>query len=232
MTLRKFIISLRPAEKFVKFDSPCFDLINIPVTRLMPLDINIEKILKESAADCIVFTSTFGVDLFFSRVNMKGFTILGIGKATCERVQAYGHKCLYPENMDSEGLANLIISKCKDKKILILRSKKANEVLTEKLKEEGIDFLEFRIYDAVPDTKDFEKHYKDQNCLGVIITSSMEAEIVIPFLKEDKKMVFSIGVTTTNTLMSHGIMPDITGNSDFLELLKKIDYFICNAENK
>lgn len=223
--MKIFILSIRPEEKAEDIDGMCFDILNVPVTRLEPIPVNYADLIG-SGVDCIAFTSSYGVRLFFRDAPVKNFRYFGIGKSTCEEVRRYGYDCEYPERMDSEGLADMIISHCSGRRVALIRSASANEIVNEKLTGH-VDFLDIRNYRAVRTDADLMPYMTKEECMGIIVTSSMEARIAMPAIKATGKPVYSIGGVTTRTLEEAGIRPAISGNSDFTDLVEKIKKYLC-----
>ena len=106
----------------------------------------------------IVLTSRSGVRLFFEalrehRVDFRSLSTVKfavIGKGTEECLREYGfYADLKPEVYTTEALAKLLCENidCKEK-LLIPRSAKGSLILTEKLEEKGIPYLELSMYDV------------------------------------------------------------------------------------
>ncbi|PYB68828.1 hypothetical protein DMB44_02905 [Thermoplasma sp. Kam2015] len=223
----KYVLSVRPEKKAKTITTDCFRVINVPVTDLKSIDIDYDDILSENNVECIAFTSSYGAHLFFIKARNKAFRYFGIGKTTCEEVEKNGFRCEYPESMDSEGLANLLLSRCAGRRIALIRSKSANEIVNERLKDK-VFFLDLRNYEAVPTGADLAQYLQSDDCAGIIVTSSMEAKIVLPYIRASGKPVYSIGEVTTETLESAGIHPLMSGRSDFMDLVKKIKEYLCS----
>ncbi|KAA8923466.1 uroporphyrinogen-III synthase [Thermoplasma sp.] len=223
--MRKYVLSTRPEEKANTVDGGCFSVLNVPVTRLEPIDIDYDSVIGQDV-ECLAFTSSYGARLFFERASRKNFGYLGIGRSTCEEIRKNGYDCEYPERMDSEGLADLILSRCRNVKVALIRSENANEIVNERIRGR-IDFIDIRNYRVVPTGIDIAAYLMDEGCLGIIVTSSMEARISIPAIRASGRPVFSIGSVTSKTLEEAGIHPTISGNSDFEDLVEKIRRYIC-----
>ncbi|CAC11713.1 hypothetical protein [Thermoplasma acidophilum] len=223
--MKIFVLSIRPEEKAQRTGGACFDILNVPVTRLEPIPVDYTDLIR-SGVDCVAFTSSYGVRLFFKNAPVKNFRYFGIGKSTCEEVRKYGYDCEYPEKMDSEGLADMIISHCSGRKVALIRSANANEIVNEKIMGH-VDFIDLRNYRAVNTNVDLTPYMAKEECMGIIVTSSMEAKIAMPAIKATGKPVYSIGSVTTKTLEEAGIHPAISGNSDFVDLVEKIKKYLC-----
>ncbi|WP_297215208.1 uroporphyrinogen-III synthase [Thermoplasma sp.] len=223
----RYVLSVRPEKKVKPVTTDCFSIINVPVTDLKPIDIDYDDILSENNVECIAFTSSYGAHLFFIKARNKAFRYFGIGKTTCEEVERNGFRCEYPERMDSEGLANLLLSRCAGRRIALIRSRSANKIVNDRLKGKAF-FLDIRNYEAVPTGVDLAQYLQSDDCAGIIVTSSMEAEIALPYIRASGKPVYSIGDVTTETLESAGVHPLISGKSDFSDLVKKIKEYLCS----
>ena len=122
---------------------------------------------------------------------------------------------------------------CLDKRFLILRSNRGNAMINEFFNSNVVEFEEKILYDiyqekeSVPAIIDLIKY---KNPEGIILTSSMEAEIFLKILKNENIeiprdfLIFAIGRPTCEKIKSCGYSGKIiTGDSNFDGVLKKID---------
>ncbi|SMD31595.1 uroporphyrinogen-III synthase [Picrophilus oshimae] len=216
----RFIVTIRPAEKYNEIKGSCFDVINIPVTRIVDL----EPPVIDYKPDVIVLTSEHGADLFFKYYNLKGI-FMAIGRKTGDEIKRHGINPLIPKDESSYGLINLL-DKYKDKRIAMFRSMKSNNIIRDYLIKNHFDFKEYFLYDIVPVNSDICNYINDDKCMGVVITSSMEAEIIVSMCHGIKN-AFAIGRVTEEKLRSMNINVIKTGKSDFIDLIKEIDKMYC-----
>ncbi len=222
----KYIISTRPAEKFSPVSSRCFDVVNCPLTGIRPLNIDYEGIMKKYDVRYIVFTSSVGADIFFRNVGDYAAEYLAIGKNTADAIRSHGHECIVPDEKDSKGLAEKMIRICRNGYALLLRSSMANEELN-RIIEGKVRYIDVRTYDVIERSNEFENMCMSDDCIGALITSSMEAGIAAVTLKKTGKMAFAIGGPTAEALEQSGIKPAIVGDSDFAKTIEKIERVIC-----
>ncbi len=216
----KFLVTTRPAEKYNEIKGLCFDVINIPVTRI----IDFEPPEIDFKPDVVILTSQHGAELFFKNYNINA-VYMAIGKKTGDEIKRHGINPLIPDDNSSYGLIR-ILDNYKDKRIAMFRSKKSNEILRNFLIKNNFDFREFFLYDIVPVNNNICNYINDERCIGVVITSSMEAEIISSMCHEIKN-AFAIGKVTEKTLKSRNINVIKTGNSDFNELIMEINNIYC-----
>ncbi|MGC8608784.1 MAG: hypothetical protein ACP5UV_02810, partial [Thermoplasmata archaeon] len=92
-----------------------------------------------------------------------------------------------------------------------------------------IRYIDVPTYEINEKKNDFEKLCSSKDCIGILLTSSMEARIVSEALRSCGRKVFAIGHPTAETLRNEGINPILEGNSDFAATIKKIENVICQA---
>lgn len=105
----------------------------------------------------VVFTSRNGVKLFFEAMKeqrkdyraLSGVKFAVVGSGTEEFLERFGILADYkPEEYTTEALAEGLIGRAAPgERVLIPRAKQGSRILTEKLTEAGVDFLDLPVYD-------------------------------------------------------------------------------------
>lgn len=192
--------------------------------------------IRKYNAKFLVFTSTVGVDIFFSsnRNPDPSHVYVAIGSSTKERIQSYGFHASCPDVMDSSGLGELISHMHVDgERVALLRSNRSGNELPEILSAAGIDFKEFTLYDIV-EIKDnnLDNFIMRNKVYGIIVTSSMEAKILGEFhlkiINERNIILFPIGTPTEKAISAAGFSNSgIKGESSVEMLIRKIENENC-----
>ena len=191
----------------------------------------------EYGARYIVFTSTIGSDLFFSHYHgpRTDLVFLAIGSQTLKSIRSHGFDGIKPDMMDSSGLGDLIAGLVKKgDRVALVRSSRSSRELPEILKKNGIDFKEFTIYSIVEKKEHLlEKFIKNSHVFGIIVTSSMEADILSrtcgEIIKSKDISLFPIGTPTENTLVSAGLKNiALKGSSSVENLVVEIEKKYCH----
>ncbi len=225
----KYLITTRPEIKFNKIYTENIKIINFPLTEIVDIKLDKEIIneIKNNNYEIIILTSSYGAETFFNNYYKytKKVMFIPIGNKTLDVIKKYNNNYIIPDEKDSYGIIN-IIKNYKDKKIALFRSKKSNNILSNYLKNNNYNFYEYYIYDIknIYDSKIIDLINND-NCIGILFTSSLEANVFFDILKNKKtdKKFFSIGKITEKTINDHGYKTDFTGNSNFEETIKEID---------
>lgn len=236
----QYLVTTRPMEKpLTKSYEGCFEVINVPVTSLEPNDAFNASEISVFDPDIAVFTSSYGVDLYFDRFRgdfSSKVSFVSIGNETAKALRKWGKESKIPEKRTSEGVMNLI-SGSEGKKVALFVSSKSNGIIQSYLEKQSIEHIVGVLYraEALPGTEIAEKAlHKD--CFGLIITSSFEArEIFQNHLDKDQmkrlcaeKKIFAIGKTTERELQSLGIHVSApVGKSDLGKLLEEINKKYC-----
>lgn len=129
---------------FVPVAAPSIRLISLPVPD--DIDKTIEK------AECVLFTSSNGVDIAMSHPKiasaLKGANVAAIGPKTAASLNAGGVKVSrIPKEFSSSGLVELLGKSCKS--VLMLRSAQGSANLTAGLKEAGLQVTDVPIYEII-----------------------------------------------------------------------------------
>lgn len=162
--------------------------------------------LKQIRND-LVLTSKRGV----IALKMNGTSIISkraytIGHVTSEFLrELYGLESKYPENENSEGLADLLISD--KRKYSIISSDSVSRTMLARLKENGIDFEFFKVYSIE------ENRQVDYSLLSnvdkILVGSSKSFDILFKNAGEllKGKALYAIGIPTFTTILSAGLKP-------------------------
>jgi uroporphyrinogen-III synthase len=233
MGISKYIITTRPAIKFNKLETECIDIKNVPLTDIMPCGFKkeIADEIIENDPRLIVLTSSYGAAEFFKNYYeyTKNPDFIAIGEKTAEIIKKYTGKVSVPTGRDSYGV-NDLISKYRDLHIALFRSNESNNIIRDSLARNRINFREYYIYKIIKlENTDLRQLFLSDYCIGILITSSMEA---ITFHENagdnvKGKKIYSIGKITTKTLESLGYTVYSTGNSDFESMIMNIDKINC-----
>jgi uroporphyrinogen-III synthase len=223
------IISFRNEDKFTpQISSPC-KVINIPLTKIVPIKKGGEISLTDY--DALVFTSSTGVDEFFkmfSNVELLGLRVFAIGKITGDALIRHGIKPLIPDISDSEHLANFIVnSPFNLKKVLIPRGMTHRNELQRILLEHEIESKNLYMYQykKLDQGEILLDYAKDKDTIIFAFTSSMEARIFKSLTGKQfiESMVVPLGKPTYDTLVELGFKKIINkGFSEFYEMIKEI----------
>ncbi len=192
-------------------------VIDFPTISLRELEVEgLEDILKKDW-DYVVFTSRFGVEIFFKKLLREGFDARFFGG---KRVVAVGEKTgmelekrfikpdLIPEKFTGEDIVRLFEELgVKGKRILIPRAKKGRKELREGLEALGNYVLDLPTYDTVLPEVDEEALEKVRSGQfdAITFTSSQAVRNFKKLMGEFDlrgKVIVSIGPTTTETIKS------------------------------
>lgn len=240
MTGERFIITTRPAEKVRKAaHTETFEIINCPLTSMNEVRPTPEALalLREFQPKVIVLTSEYGAEIFFKDyshlLNLKDSRFIAIGPSTARIIEKYGYEPQIPEKKDSYGIAELIGKTAeKDERVGLFRSNKPNRFLDNFLTNEGFEFIDFILYEIKEEkSAGILEFLKSEKCFGVILTSSLEAEIFRKIVQiagildyvNNRIKVFPIGKRTLETMDKLGIKPsEPFGDSDLDDLIGEI----------
>ena len=243
--MEKYIITTRPGEKGnADVTSVCFDLVNIPVTKLeVNTGIEASTVMKFGPS-LAIFTSSYGANAFLKMPNAQlssGVKIVAIGEETAKALRQKFDSVIVPGKKTSEGVIELLEHLLKPgERVVLFVSSRSNGAIEHYLQEHGVEYLLEELYyaESIPG-EEFKESALKPECFGIILTSSYEASIVfteiltsddIQALLLDKK-IFAIGRTTANTLANLKIpVSEPLGESDFRELVKNIDRLYCPGE--
>ena len=235
------IISTRPQEKWTaphNIDS--LNIVNIPLTKLAIRKIGAPDIdsIKNFSPDVIILTSSFGASIFLDfiwrQIKRSEIKFISIGQSTANTLRKGGIESFTPENKSTEGIIEIIKEKIgMNKRFLILRSNRGNTMINEFFNSNEVEFGEKILYDIYQELDSVPiiiELFRYKNPGGIILTSSMEAEIFFNILREENIgfphdfLIFAIGRPTSEKIRSFGYRGKIiTGDSNFEGILKKIE---------
>ncbi|MEM0139469.1 MAG: uroporphyrinogen-III synthase [Ferroplasma sp.] len=228
----KYLITTRPETKFKKIDTECIKVVNIPLSNTVPYekDDNIAAYLLSEKPDIIVLTSSLGSSLFFKYYStyIKNTRFVAIGNATGKSIRENGYNAEIPEKQNSFGIIDLL-KKYSSFKIALFRSNEANNIVTSFLETNHYNFKQFELYGIhkIYDTG-LKGLLKSENCIGILLTSSIEATIFHELVGNiENKEIYSIGEITSQTLKDLGYRINLTGHSNFSEIVMEIDKKHC-----
>lgn len=173
----------------------------------------------------LIFTSTNGVEHFFSRLagskldarSLGGAKIAAIGAATAEKLQAYGIMAdVVPLEFRAEGIVEALTGEIKPgMKILIPRAQEAREILPEKLREMGAQVDVAPVYQTIAgdiDEAALSKMLADGEIDLVTFTSSSTVTNLLQLLGKQAALLQAvktvcIGPITAKTCIDHKIEP-------------------------
>lgn len=192
------------------------------------------------------FSSSIGENKEEKLVKMLNKTnVVAIGPNTKEKLEKHAINVrIMPKEYSSRGIAENLSDKVRNKRVMIVRSKKGREDLKKKLELFGANVHELRVYDIEsPSGEEEEKGkklvemIKNREIDAVTFTSSMCVRNFFCIAEkigaenEIKKrmreiMIAAIGKPTAEELKKHGINNAIVPkNFTFEDMLKKIKSF-------
>lgn len=224
--------------------SRCFDFVNVPVTELTVKETFRPSTVKEFNPTVAIFTSPFGADIVLEGGSLETYAnsrVIAIGKRTASALEGKFGSVTVPEDQSSLGVISLLerLLVPEDRVVLFISSR-SNGMISRYLQEKGITALVEELYHAEKLPADeFKKAISDNDCFGLIVTSSFEAEVIFSDMldyseKQEilrKRRVFAIGRTTASTL--HGLnipVSEPVGKSDLPKLVEAIDEKYCASE--
>lgn len=241
--MSRFIITTRPEEKTIPaISSRCFEIVNIPVTRLrVNSKFSIAEI-SEFNPDIAIFTSTYGSEIFLDAGGKAALghetKIIAIGNRTADVLEKTFPDVIVPEEQTSKGVVNVLRGMVEGrKKVALFVSSKSNGIIDQYLSEAGINHITSELYFSdVLQRKDFIDASLKEECFGIILTSSYEAKVIFTKMLDKEQRdevvsrcrIFAIGKTTAETLLELGIqVSKPSGKSNLEKLIREIDNTFC-----
>ena len=223
----KTILVTRPEKQAHTLSSALTErgaqVVELPTIQIAPVRdfAKLDKALRSIRRyDWLVFTSENGVEMFFKRLNalqkdsriLSGVKIAVIGPATRLRLMSYGVRSdLMPSSFTTEGLLRAFRKfSVKGKKILLLRTDIAPEVLRTSLEDRGASVTEIPVYRTCrpPHLREQIKALvKNQPIDYVTFTSASTAENFYQSMTNGHLLntkVISIGPTTSEAIKALG----------------------------
>lgn len=236
------IITTRPAGKStVKFKGQCIEVKNVPVTKLVVNDLVDMGKIRDYRPTTGIFTSAYGAEIFLSLVGtlpIPGMKAIAIGEKTANALHDSIQDVLVPEEKSSSGVIELLdhVHTSGDR-LVLFASAKTNGIILSHMETKNWDHLLVELYDAEAlDIGPLLHEAAGDDCFGIIITSSMEAEAIfgiqhgqdLEISELSGKHIFAIGKTTSSTLSKLGIkISPPLGKSNLDELLSAIESEYC-----
>ena len=226
------LIITRPEGKATE-DVNCagIETVNVPVTQLEDLPFDV-KAFRSFDPEIVVVTSARGAETIRANIGSfgSGRTYVSIGKITGDALKSIGLNSLVPEEQTSGGIVELIKhNEWKPRRIALLSSQQSNMVVRDFLLREGYDFKLFTVYRSVPLDLSGLLKYLSEGCLGVVMTSSQEAEIILKdrpvaaAIRNTGTRIFAIGKITADTIKKMGFTPaEPVGKSILKDLVCQI----------
>lgn len=243
--MARFILTTRPAEKQPpEVSSACFDILNIPVTRLeINSDFNMSSVV-EFRPSIAIFTSSYGANAFLLAGDLpadSSIRFIAIGDETAKVLGRRYGDIVVPVDKSSEGVISLLESIAgPHERVALFVSSRSNRAIEHYLQERGVEYLVEELYfaESLSGTV-FREKVLHADCFGLILTSSYEARIVFSEILDEQekslllldKKVFAIGKTTAGTLSEMKIpVSEPLGESNLKKLVAAIDHLYCSGE--
>ncbi|OMH41166.1 uroporphyrinogen-III synthase [Desulfurobacterium indicum] len=153
--MRAFFPSKLSREQITILNKQGITPVTIPLIKTVSLPFPAE-IVEIFRPDFIVFSSKNGVKHFFSRISVdhiQNTKVIAVGKSTAKLLKDRGIEPLIPESFSGEGLIELIKKNKLKGKFLLIKPKKARNLLPEFLKKEGNIVQEVIAYETVTNTE-------------------------------------------------------------------------------
>ncbi|WMT51335.1 MAG: uroporphyrinogen-III synthase [Ferroplasma sp.] len=233
MGTSNYIITTRPEGKFKPMDTRCISIKNVPLTKIVrngPQEEIIQDMIQNRPG-IIVITSSVGASEFFKYYYKYTDSphIIAIGDKTADEIKKYTGDVSVPAARNSYGVITMLENYL-NFRIALFRSNESNNIINDWLKQRNANFTEYHIYNVVKlENNGIKELFMDKDCRGILLTSSMEAEIFHEVLGDAKitKNIYAIGKVTEKTLQKYGYDVSFTGNSDFDSTIKYIDNENC-----
>ncbi len=230
--IRRTLIVTRPEGKIAE-DPKCdgIEIINVPVTRLEDLPFNADE-FHSFDPDIVIVTSSRSAETMGKHIELFGQSriYVSIGSITQQALKSLGLESLVPLEQTSAGVINLLRQNdWITRKIALVSSQQSNMVIRDFLQNEGYNYRLFTLYRSVAlDPLDLLKHL-ESGCLGIVITSSQEAETILNERTLSEQLIrtgtriFAIGKTTAETIRKMGFTPAVpVGNSILQDLVCQV----------
>lgn len=232
----KRILITRPKNQISQLETKLrklgADVICLPTISIIELDnnnefINILNQIEYDTEQWFVFTSANGVEIFFKKLKeekldlryifskSKFIKFAVIGKATAKKLEEFGiFPDLMPDEFLSEKLAEKLINVVNNTtKVNIFRAKNASKTLTDILKINNINYIDFPLYDTIYNIqKDFvkiiEKQFNNNQIDYVMFTSASTVKGFVNMIKNinfSKITAICIGEVTKNEALKYNM---------------------------
>ncbi len=203
------------SKKFAELGA---DVIEVPVMSIaLPSDWSrIDESLQSLASyDWIIFSSTVGVDAFFSRLQAIGkdgrclhqCKLAAVGSGTAAAIAKHSMHCdMVPQTPGADSLANLLIPQCAGKRFLFVRNPDGESQAMERMAKSGARVEAMDIYRQVPATS-LPLHLMEQCRAGevhaITVTSQNIANSAVELLGSCSSAQQWLSLTPTITDRLH-----------------------------
>ena len=191
--------------------------------------------------DLLAFTSTNGVESFFTQLLasgndirvLAGKKIASVGKITEKKLLEYGIRCDYvPEDHTGEGLGKLLAEKCSaseldESRILLLQGNLADDTLLKLLPKA----TRWVVYETLPVAELPEWKREAVECADAVVFASTSAvENFAKMADVHPRLSFCIGRMTEAAAQKHGFETVISDETTMDSLVKKIVEYYSAGE--
>ena len=191
--------------------------------------------------DVLAFTSTNGVESFFTQLLasgndirvLAGKKIASVGKITEKNLLEYGIRCDYvPEDHTGEGLGKLLAEKCSageldESRILLLQGNLADETLLKHLPKA----TRWIVYETFPVAELPEwKREAVESADAIVFASTSAVENFVKMTDVHPRRSFCIGRMTEAAAQKHGFETVISDETTMDSLVKKIVEYYSAGE--
>jgi len=214
----RFFISKELNERQKELlESNRIEFLEAPLIKTLSIDFDLQEVYAFKPTS-LVFSSKNGVKFFFKRFPNKeaiGKKVYAVGPSTAKYLKKLGIKSEVPENFSAEGLIELLKEKeLKEEKFLIIRPKRARNLLSSFLKEKGVPFKEVIAYETVENTDAKEKveEFFKKKVDFTAFTSPSNFKFFLKLLphlkgKLEKSKIIPIGHITEKAIKEAGLQP-------------------------
>lgn len=219
---------------------------------------DLSKIISEGSIDWIVFMSPEGVQLVFDVLTTHGnllpglvgsFRIVAVGPMTREALLKQGlSEVDMPQHYSSEGVASFLAQSSLDgKRILLVRSSDANDILDRTLSSRGAITVTIPVYSSsqpedTSTVKFLVEQLQKKMVAAVLFTSSRSVSNLFEITEQEigsRKLaqflrgclVGAIGPVTAKTLLDFGIKPDVLPQHSLINEATKLLAEAWEAQN-
>lgn len=184
-------------------DDAIENVVEINVLRILYRDVSFLKKIEEP----LILTSKRGIiALKLSNVRINSPKVYCIGQKTAEYLRKlYGLKGIVPTQQDSEGLADLFVSK--ERSGIIVSSDKVSSQLLKTVEKTG---LNIRLVTAYSVEENEEVDYSPLSEVGKILVGSSNSFKILIARQRDvlsQKEVYAIGIPTYRSMIKAGFDP-------------------------
>ncbi|MEM0157135.1 MAG: uroporphyrinogen-III synthase [Thermoplasmataceae archaeon] len=226
------LIVTRPEGKATE-DLKCegLEIINVPVTRLEDVPFNTDE-FRSFNPDIVIVTSSRSADIMDKNTGLFGPNriYVSIGRITRQALKSIGLDSVVPHEQTSAGIIQLLERNAwKTSRIALITSQQSNMIVRDFLQKKGYNYRLFTVYRSVALDSSALSKYMKRGCLGIVVTSSQEAETILKDhtlseqISKAETRIFAIGKTTADTIRKMGFAPaEPVGSSILQDLICQI----------